>query len=209
MNEDLIPISAINHYLYCPRRCALIHMEREFIDNAHTLRGHALHENVDEVSMDSDGSVRVERALPLYSEKIGLVSKADVVEFRGDEVPYPVEYKQGRKKSYINDDMQVAAQAMCLEEMTGKPVPAGAIFHFKSRRRREVSFTAKLRQQVEETVKSIRKMLLERVLPPPIDDANKCRECSLIDICQPDLGRANRKIAAQAANLFVPEEEPI
>lgn len=99
MDDDTIPISALNHYLYCPRRCALIHMEQTFAENVHTLRGNALHENADEVASSSEDGVQVERALPLYSDKLGLVGKADVVEFHAGDVPYPVEYKQGRKET--------------------------------------------------------------------------------------------------------------
>lgn len=207
--DDPIMISALQHYSYCPRQCALIHMEQTFQENMHTLRGRAVHERVDEPGMEIEAGVRVEYSLSLFSEKLGLVGKADAVEIRLDGALYPIEYKHGRKKVKTHDDLQLAAQAICLEEMTGKTIPAGAIYHFSSRRRREVLISPELRQQVVDSVIAIRAMLREKLLPSPIDDDRKCRECSLIEACQPELGRANRKIVAQAANLFVPEDESI
>lgn len=205
MDDDAIPISALNHYLYCPRRCALIHMEQTFAENVHTLRGNALHENADEVASSLEGGVRVERALPLFSAKLGLVGKADVVEFQAGDVPYPVEYKQGRKKRYINDDLQLAAQAACLEEMTSKPVRFGAIYHHTSRHRREVEITDDLMRAVEATTIAIRELLNSGVLPPPVND-DRCRHCSLIDICQPAALSATHKISSLRRTLFRPEE---
>src|SRR5579863_7187835 len=143
--SDPVPISALNQYAYCPRRCALIHVEQTFEENIYTMRGRDLHERTDapEESGWEEG-VRVERALPLWSYRLGFVGKADVVEFHG-ETPYPVEYKSGRLRKFENDDLQLCAQGICLEEMTGKAVPRGAIFHHSSRRRREVAFDQRLR----------------------------------------------------------------
>lgn len=204
MDDDTIPISALNHYLYCPRRCALIHMEQTFAENVHTLRGNALHENADEVASSSEDGVQVERALPLYSDKLGLVGKADVVEFHAGDVPYPVEYKQGRKKQYSNDDLQLAAQAMCLEEMTGKPVPKGAIYHHSSRRRREVEITDALRQQVADTTAAVRALLQSGVLPPPVND-KRCDQCSLKEICQPGALADAGKLGRLRGSLYEPD----
>lgn len=198
-------ISALQHYSYCPRQCALIHMEQTFQENAHTLHGRAVHETVDRPESAVEDGVRVEYALSLYSEKLGLTGKADAVEFHAGDMPFPVEFKHGRKKATIHDDLQVVAQAMCLEEMTGKPVPVGAIYHFKSRRRREVKVTSELRQQVEGAAAAIRQMLIENTLPAPTDDVRKCKECSLRETCQPELGRKRAKIKAVANKLFVPE----
>lgn len=205
--RDLIPISALNHFLYCPRRCALIHMEQTFAENVHTLRGNALHENADEVAASSEDGVHVERALPLYSDKLGLVGKADVVEFHAGDVPYPVEYKQGRKKQYSNDDLQLAAQAVCLEEMTGKPVRLGAIYHHTSRRRREVEITDALRQQVADTTAAVRTLLRSGVLPPPVND-KRCEQCSLLEICQPEATAASDKLHRLRVGLFDPDTSP-
>ncbi len=203
---ELIPVSALNHYAYCPRRCALIHTEQSFVENVHTLRGRALHENADETTVALEAGVRVERALPLYSERLGLVGKADVVEFHAGGTPYPVEYKQGRKKQYENDDLQLTAQAMCLEEMTGKPVRYGAIYHHSSRRRREVEITAALRQQVVETVAAVHALLNSKTLPPPVND-HRCPQCSLQEICQPEALAAKRKLHGLRETLFDPEAD--
>jgi len=204
MDDDIVPISALNHFTYCPRRCALIHMEQTFVENVHTLRGQALHENADEEASSSEEDIRVERALPLYSDKLGLVGKADVVEFRADGTTYPVEYKQGKKKQHENDDLQLAAQAMCLEEMTGKPVRFGAIYHYTSRRRREVEITDSLRQQVVDTVAAIRALLNSKILPPPVND-HRCPQCSLLEICQPQALSATSKLRRLRNGLFDPD----
>lgn len=182
--SDPVPISALNQYAYCPRRCALIHVEQTFEENIYTMRGRDLHERTDapEASGWEEG-VRVERALPLWSHRLGLIGKADVVEFHG-EIPFPVEYKSGRLRKFENDDLQLCAQAICLEEMTGKVVPRGAIFHHGSRRRREVVFDQKLRAAVETTVQAIREMLSLKVIPLPVNDA-RCRHCSLQESCMP------------------------
>ena len=179
-------LSALQHYSYCPRQCALIHVEQAFAENVHTMRGNAVHERVDEPGFEEKTNVRVERALQVWSEKFGLIGKCDVVEFLPDGTPYPVEYKHGVKRVKLHDDMQLAAQAMCLEEMTGKPVLRGAIYHHSSRRRREVNITPELRAQVVEIADAIRTMLASGTLPPPANDA-RCKECSLNDICQPQV----------------------
>lgn len=182
--DDPIMLSALQHWSYCPRQCALIHLEQAFDENVHTMRGNAAHERVDDPGFASFEGVRSERALPVWSDRLGLVGKCDVVEFHPDGSVYPVEYKHGRKKLQVHDDLQLAAQAMCLEEMFGKPVVKGAIYHHTSRRRREVAITPELRRLVEDTVAAIRTMLALGKLPLPLNDA-RCKECSLNDICQP------------------------
>ena len=182
---EAIPVSALNQYAYCPRRCGLIHQESEFTDNIHTARGNAEHERVDRASHETMRSgARVEYALPVWSDRLGLIGKCDVVEFWPDGTIYPVEYKHGPKRKWLNDDLQLAAQAICLEDMLGRAVPTGAIFHASSRRRREVIITAALRQMVIETTEAIRAMLASNKLPPPVNDA-RCKECSMKEICQP------------------------
>ena len=148
MEDDPIPISALQHWSYCPRQWALIHIEQAFEDNIHTQRGHAVHERVDKPGYEAAPGVRTERALPLLSERLGLTGKADVVEFHAGGVAYPIEYKHGRKREARHDDLQLAAQALCLEEMTGKKVEYGANYHHPSRRRREVRITDALRRHV-------------------------------------------------------------
>lgn len=188
MSDDLEPVnvSALNQYAYCHRRCALIYLENEFEDNRHTAYGNAEHARVDQMAHASNREgARVEYALPIWSDRLGLIGKGDVVEFWPDGTIYPVEYKHGAKKQHDNDDLQLAAQALCLEEMFGRPIRQGAIFHAKSKRRREVVFTSQLRAATEQTVASIRQMLASRTVPQPLNNETRCRECSLIDLCQP------------------------
>jgi len=198
---DPIPISALQHWVYCPRQCGLIHLEQAFEDNIHTARGQAVHHLVDEPGYEMQSGVKVERALPLWSDRLGLIGKADLVEFHPDGSIYPVEFKHGRKRQKVHDDIQLTAQAMCLEDMLGRPVPRGAIYHASSRRRREVAITPELRAQVETTANAIRAMLASGVLPSPVND-ERCRECSLKDICQPEVLAATRRLHDERRHLF-------
>jgi CRISPR-associated exonuclease Cas4 len=196
-----IAISALQHWSYCPRQCALIHVEQVFADNVHTARGHAVHAVVDEPGAERSGTVRIERAMPLWSDRLGLVGKADLVEFEADGSAYPIEYKHGPRRQHRHDDLQLAAQALCLEEMTGLPVPAGAIFHFSSRRRREVAIDSLLRTAVDMAVKAVRELLSSSALPAPVNDA-RCRNCSLIGLCQPGVVAARTRYHALLGRLF-------
>jgi CRISPR-associated exonuclease Cas4 len=198
---ELIPISALQHWSYCPRQCALIHVEQVFADNIYTARGNAVHALVDEPGAERSGTVRVERAMPLWCDRLGLVGKGDLVEFASDGTAYPVEYKHGPRRKQIHDELQLAAQALCLEEMTGKPVICGAIFHFSSRRRREVMIDGALRLAVEQATVAVRELLASTVLPPPVNDA-RCRNCSLIELCQPKLLAQTQRYHALLEELF-------
>ena len=182
--EEVVMISALEHYSYCPRQCALIHVEQVFDENLYTLRGHRIHERAHEPDSALEEGVRVERGLSLFSERLGLVGKADVVEFGSDGTPFPVEYKSGARRQKRHDDIQLCAQAMCLEEMFGRDVPRGAVYHYASRRRREAVFDGELRSLAEETVRAVRRMLLDADVPPPVADA-RCPKCSLFDACMP------------------------
>lgn len=200
MSLDPIPISALQHWMYCPRQCALIHVEQVFADNVFTARGNAVHKLVDEPGHELKKGVKVERSLPLWSDRIGLIGKADLVEFHPDGSVFPVEFKHGPKRkvaplslgeglgvrAHLHDDIQLAAQAMCLEEMLGKPVAQGAIYHASSRRRRDVDIDADLRALVERTTEAVRANIQNGTLPAPVND-ERCEHCSLKDICQPDV----------------------
>jgi CRISPR-associated exonuclease Cas4 len=206
LQEEPITISSLEHYSYCPRQYALIHREQTFDENIYTLRGHADHERVDQESSATEEGVRVERGLPLWSAELGLVGKADVVEFHGD-VPYPVEYKHGRRKPDRHADLQLCAQAMCLEEMLGLPVPRGAVYHVSSRQRREVALTPPaLRERVRNTVEAIRRLETQEKLPPPVNDA-RCPPCSLIDSCMPAVGANDSRLRTLHRRLYQLEEE--
>jgi CRISPR-associated exonuclease Cas4 len=186
MNDDPVPISALQHWSYCPRQCALIHVEQQFTENVHTLRGQAVHARVDRPEIEELPGRRVERAMPLWSEQLGLIGKADMVEFLADGTPYPVEYKHGPRRKRLHDELQLAAQALCLEDMLGRQVPMGAIFHASSRRRREVAIDGELRGATMAAIAAVRDLLASDRLPSPVNDA-RCRQCSLIGICQPEL----------------------
>ncbi len=149
------------------------------------MRGKRAHERAHDVSEGAtEEGVRIERGLALFSERLGLVGKADVVEFHPDGMPYPVEYKSGPRRRNRHDAVQLCAQAMCLEEMLGREVPRGAIYHHASRRRREVVFDEGLRFLTEGIVRTVRRMLLAATVPPPVADA-RCPKCSLFDACMP------------------------
>ena len=201
-----VMLSALQHYTYCPRQCALIHVEQGFSENLFTLRGQALHNTVDTPGMHtSRAGMRAERALPVWSELYGLIGKCDVVEFGRDGVPYPVEYKNGVKRNQLHDNIQLCAQALCLEEMFGVAVPLGAIFHGSSKRRREVAMDAGLRAQTVATIVAVRAMLASGTLPPPNWD-ERCRHCSLIDLCQPEMLSEPARLARLRAQLFSVDE---
>ncbi len=202
--EDPIPISALQHWSYCHRQCALIHLEQAFEENVHTMRGQAVHAHVDTPGHEQRAGTRVERALPIWSEELGLIGKADIVEFGVDGTSYPVEYKHGRKRPAGHDDLQLAAQAMCLEEMTGHAVETGAIYYASSKRRREVSVTAELRDQVRSAIEAVRKMITSGMLPPPVND-KRCSECSLKEICQPEALSSRARLDALSEALFKPD----
>jgi CRISPR-associated exonuclease Cas4 len=204
MDEPLDPInvSALNQYAYCPRRCALIYLDGEFQNNIHTERGNAEHDRVDRAShATSKQGARIEYALPIWSDRLGLIGKSDVVEFWPDGTIYPVEYKHGRRKQHDNDDLQLAAQALCLEEMFSRPVVVGAIFHAASKRRRELAFDLDLRARVEQAIRQIRAMLAQQQLPPGVND-KRCGECSMRDICMPQMAATTAVAAEIQARLF-------
>jgi len=207
MTNHPIMLSALQHYSYCPRQCALIHQEQTFEDNVFTIRGHLAHERVDSGESGMEYGVRVERALPLFSERYGLVGKADVVEFLEDGTPYPVEYKQGKRQQKLHDEVQLAAQALCLEEMTGKTVPEGAIFQHKSRRRRVVPITPVLREHTLHLITQVRALLESGAMPAPVDDSSLCQACSLAEVCQPELVGQQQRIQRLQAQLFDVEED--
>lgn len=186
--DDLIMISALQHYAFCPRQCALIHLEQVWAESGLTAEGRILHERVHEQEGETRAGVRIERGLPLRSLALGVIGKADLIEFHkiGKNVwqPFPVEYKRGKPKADRCDEVQLCAQAICLEEMMGVEVPRGALFYGKTRHRHEVAFDPDLRKETEETVKKIRELLSSGETPRPVYE-KKCKQCSLLDLCLP------------------------
>lgn len=208
-SPEPIALSALQHWAYCPRQCALIHVEQVFAENLFTQRGQALHKRVDDPGFELRQGLRVERALPLFCDRLGLIGKADVVEFLPDGTPYPVEYKHGSRHKRADiaacDDLQLAAQALCLEEMFSRPVPEGALYYATSRRRRLVLIDDGLRQRTAEALEQVRRLLASSTLPPPLNDEH-CRACSLKDLCQPEALAAANTQATLCQTLFEVED---
>jgi CRISPR-associated exonuclease Cas4 len=194
---DLEPvlISALNQYLFCPRRCALMHIEGIWADNEHTVIGSLLHEHTDEPGYETADGVTLLRALPLVSERYGLTGKADIVEVH-DDTYIPVEYKKGKRRKFENDDVQLCAQGLCLEEMFACEVAVGYIFHAASKRRREVIFDWRLREETKRTVEAVR-LLLRDGVTPPAELKPRCDGCSLRGVCMPEV-TGSEKIQREA-----------
>lgn len=190
MSDDPIPLSALQHYQYCPRQCALIHVERLWAENRQTAEGRILHERADQPGMEQCHGVRTSTAMPVSAPELGIAGIADVVEFHSDvagDVPYPVEYKRGRPKVHRADQVQLCAQALCLEAMFGRSVPEGALFYGKTRRRQVVSFDTELRSLTRTTICAAREMLAAGRTPLATYDPKRCDPCSLLEVCQPRL----------------------
>jgi len=216
--RETIPISALNHLLYCPRRAFLIHVEGIFVDNHHTVLGNMAHEHVDFPGYEQRAGWKLLRALPLFSDKLGLSGKADLVEVRHadseilppkSEMPCrvlaarPVEYKKGPKRRFDNDEVQLCAQALCLEEMFAIPVPVGAIYHAQSERRTEVVFDDALRGLTLTAISNLRALIAEGKIPPA-ELKPQCEGCSLHEICLPELARSATAWQAAQTRLFIP-----
>ncbi|WP_066092335.1 CRISPR-associated protein Cas4 [Xanthomonas massiliensis] len=189
-DEDLIPLSALQHYLYCPRQCALIHLEQQWAENRQTAEGRLLHERADVPQAERRRGVRTVTAMPLLNLELGITGKADVVEFhRTDtgERAFPVEYKRGRPKAHRADEVQLCAEGLCLEAMLGATVDAGALFYGQTRRRKDVAFDMELRELTQRTIADTRAMLASGQTPSARYEAKRCDACSLLDLCQPKL----------------------
>ena len=232
--DDLLPISALQHLVFCPRQWGLIHLEGLWAENRRTAEGHQLHERAHTGPDEARGELRIVRGLRLHSLRLGLVGQADVVEFhqlpdepdsttrdpppagpplgvvipnaRGRWQPCPVEYKRGRPKVIDCDRVQLCAQALCLEEMLTTGVPAGAIFYGRTRRRHDVSFDAGLRRETESFVERLHE-LTALARTPPGKYSQKCENCSLMKMCLPKSAGAGRSARAYLARSLrdVPE----
>lgn len=221
--EEYLPISYLNDFLFCERRAALHLIEGIWRDNQYTVEGSFAHRKVDLESNLKRGDKRNVTGMWLVSHRLGLIGKADLIEFRETTppieltgevgspphcpalpVPYPVDFKRGKKRRWDNNEVQLCAQALCLEEMLGTQIPAGAIFHIKSQRREEVLFSQALRQKTESTVQALRQLIDNRVTPSAKFQP-KCRGCSLMEWCLPKSLRpratAKRYLEAIVANV--------
>ena len=195
------PLSAVNQYLYCPRRAALIHVEGIFADNEHTVIGSQIHEQADAPGYETVRGVTLLRALPVWSDRLGLSGKCDVVERHPDGLLVPVEFKKGRRRKFYNDDAQLCAQALCLEEMFGREVSRGAIFYAGSKRRREVEFTDELRCLTEQAIGAMHQLIENEVVPQAVYKP-QCSECSLFESCMPEITCSPLKLAQVGRAVF-------
>ena len=184
---DSLPISALQHFLYCERQCALIHVERLWRENFFTADGRVLHERAHEGPTESRPGIRIARGLLLRNERLGLHGQADVVEFHSGGGIVPIEYKRGKPKAHRADEVQLCAQALCLEEMLGTPIAEGKLFYGKTRRRIDVLIDAELRTLTESLTERMRSMIEAGETPPPTFELKKCEACSLSNDCLPRL----------------------
>lgn len=195
--DDLLPLSALQHIVFCERQCALIYIEQIWAENRFTVEGKILHERVHEEDLKKRGDVHIEYGISLRSLRLGLIGKADVVEFHrfpgGSWLPFPVEYKRGKPKVDDCDRVQLCAQAMCLEEMLGVSIPKGAIFYGKTRRRLDVSFDETLRRDTEETARKTHALIESGITPKPFY-AKRCEKCSLMTMCLPKQIQKKRSV---------------
>jgi len=224
--SDCLPLSALQHLRFCERQCALIHVEGLWAENRLTVEGRHLHERVDAAGgggaaapagqrrprkperVETRGGVRTVRSLPLRSLRLGLIGKADTVEFHpaasadAPGLPFPVEYKRGRPKADRSDEVQLCAQALCLEEMLGVPVPRGAIFYGRTRRRHDVEFDAPLREQTHRAIARLHELIASGVTPRTRRE-KKCDRCSLLHLCLPDATAPSRSASRYLARTMV------
>lgn len=191
-----IPLSALQHAVYCLRQAALIHIERLWADNRFTAEGHVMHAVADKGGGRKVRGVRRVMALPLASRRLNISGIADVVEFLDEvkgETAFPIEYKRGKPKLHRADEVQLCAQGLCLEEMTGRSVPEGALFYGETRRRVVVPFDDDLRNLTEETAAALAEVFASGRTPPATTRRERCRACSLLELCRPDaVGRSVR-----------------
>lgn len=181
--DELLPLSGLQHLVFCERQWALIHIEQQWEENRLTAEGRLLHETAHSSGVESRGDVKIVRGLSLRCLRLGLSGQADVVEFHGD-IPFPVEYKRGKPKGNLCDEIQLCAQALCLEEMLSVSIPQGALFYGTTRRRVDVSFNTPLRQQVERLAERMQEFFRQGKTPAAVY-APRCEQCSLIEVCLP------------------------
>ena len=199
----MVPISALEHFSYCPRQCALIHVEQTFDENVFTVRGHLSHERVDSGVSTAPHGVRQLRAVPLWSDQHGLTGKADVVEFHQDR-PVPVEYKVGTLGEHAA--VQLCAQALCLEEMLGVPVLSGALYSHATKRKIPIKIDRELRNRTIMVISQVRRLITNQQLPAPVNDT-RCRNCSLVNACLPKIVGEPSRIRGYQGALFKPAAE--
>lgn len=207
MEEITLAISALQHYAFCPRQFALIHVEQAWAENHFTAEGKVLHERVDSGESETRGLIRSERGIRIQSEKWKLTGKMDLLEIhQTDPIQYfPVEYKRGKPKVEDWDRIQLCAQALCLEEMRNIQITAGAIWYWEVRKREHIIFNEALRHQTMHAIDEARTILAQGSTPPPIKEKKRCQACSLFDLCEPDIFRHDHS-DTYTQDLFTPPE---
>ncbi len=221
-DDELLPISALQHLIYCERQCVLIHAERTWIDNCQTARGDHFHKRVDVQEQESRGDRFIARSVSTVSRQLGITGIADVVEFhraavdrrgahlRGREgrwCPYPVEYKVGRPKAHHADVVQLCAHALCLEEQLDVEVSEGALYYGSTRRRSVVRFDAALRRLTGDATRRLRSLLATRATPLAVF-GNKCKGCSLLPACLPNADRSAIQYVARELQRLGSKKDP-
>jgi CRISPR-associated exonuclease Cas4 len=205
LEDDLIMISALQHYAFCPRQCALIHIEQTWAESGRTAEGRIMHERVHDESRESRGDVRIDYGVSLRSLRLGLIGKADVVEFHrqpdGSWLPFPVEYKRGKPKADDCDKVQLCAQAICLEEMLSVAIPAGALFYGQTRHRLDVVFDEALRGETEETARRAHVLIAAGRTPAPVYE-KRCESCSLMAECLPKTIQKRRSVKSYLTRIL-------
>ncbi len=194
--DQLLPLSALQHWLFCPRQCALIHLEQVWAENKFTAEGQVLHKKAHEGEDESKAGVRITRSMAVRSLVLGISGQCDIVEFHAAGRVLPVEYKRGKPKSHRADEVQLCAQAICLEEMLSITIPSGAIFYGEKKRRTEIPFDPALRELTAVTAAALHAMLGSRQTPLAEYQPRRCDACSLIDLCQPKALRFKKGTAA-------------
>ena len=205
IQQEPFPLSLLNDFLYCHRRAALKAVEGWRGANEHTVTGDHVHEQTDISGYETIKGVTLLRALPVWSDRLGLSGKCDIVERHPDGSLVPVEFKKGKRRKFDNDDAQLCAQALCLEEMFGIEIPKGAIFHARSNRRREVELTQDLRLLTEHAVEAVHRLIEGETVPNAVHKP-QCSECSLFNHCLPEITSAPPLLARAARGVFETNE---
>jgi len=203
--DDLIQLSALQHFVFCERQCALIHIEQVWAENRLTAEGRVIHERVHEENRESRGNIRIQRGVSLRSLRLGLVGKADLVEFHrtldGSWRPFPIEYKRGKPKPDHSDMVQLCAQALCLEEMMDVQIPIGALFYGRTCHRSEVRFDAGLRRETEDIVGRVRSLIATGKTPKAVYE-KRCNNCSIVALCLPKAMQKKRPVASYMKRIM-------
>lgn len=206
-DDDLLMISALQHFLFCERQCGLIHIEQAWAENVYTIEGELLHARAHSGASERRPGKRTEFGMPIRSLELGLVGRTDAAEYMPDGTVSVVEYKRGRPKKGLMDEVQLCAQAMCIEEMKGMRIERGALFYGKVKRRKQVEFTEELRTLTRETTARLHAFLEAGVTPKPVFDSAKCLRCSLLSACMPKKLSHTSSVARYMSRMLLENTE--